>query len=192
MNKNDITEFFDRCADSWDKNQFRNEAVIETILDKSGVVQSIKLLDVACGTGVLFGDYIKREVACVTGIDISAKMLKIAKKKFPQVNLICGDAECHTFEDEFDVIMIYNAFPHFPNPEKLFRNLSSVLKKGGRLTVAHGISMQEVEKCHKGAAAGVSLALPSKQVLAQIMASYIEVDVMLSDDNMYMVSGVKR
>ena len=48
------------------------------ILDNGGIKEDIHVLDVACGTGVLFPDYLKRKVASVTGVDISQKMAKIA------------------------------------------------------------------------------------------------------------------
>ena len=141
---------------------------------------------------MLFPDYIEREVSSVTGIDISDEMLKVAKDKFPQVRLICDDAETYDFQDKYDVIMIYNAFPHFPNPENLLLNLSKNLKDGGRLTVAHGISEKELAKCHSGSARNVSLPLPSKEKLASMMSASLKVDVMISDDEKYMVSGIKE
>ena len=191
MDKKEVIAFFDTLASSWDDMQVRNEEVIDFILTKGAVTKGADVLDIACGTGVLFPDYIEREVSSVTGIDISDEMLKVAKDKFPQVRLICDDAETYDFQDKYDVIMIYNAFPHFPNPENLLLNLSKTLKDGGRLTVAHGISEKELAKCHSGSARNVSLPLPSKEKLASMMSASLKVDVMISDDEKYMVSGIK-
>lgn len=191
MNKAEIKEFFDRLAPSWDERQTRNEKVISLILQKSGVGEGVSVLDVASGTGVLFGDYLKCG-ASVTGIDISEEMVKIAKEKFPDVTLICDDAETFSFTGQYDVVMIYNAFPHFTDPEKLFKNLTKVLKKGGRLTVAHGMSMAELQKCHSGKTERVSRPLPEKEALAETMSPYVKVDTMISDEKMYMVSGKKK
>lgn len=85
------------------------------------------------GTGVLFPDYLKRNVASVDAIDISAQMVKKAKAKYPQINIVCGDAEEFCFNKEFDCIIIYNAFPHFINENKLFNNLTRYLKQGGQV-----------------------------------------------------------
>ncbi len=191
MNKGEIKAFFDSLAPCWDENQKRKDEVINLILDKSGVAEGVRVLDVACGTGVLFGDYLSHKVLSVTGVDISGEMLKIAEGKFPEVKLICADAEEYAFNESYDVIMIYNAFPHFADSDRLFANLSKVLETGGRLTVAHGMSMKELEKCHSGSAVKVSLPLPEKEALAKIMSPYFEVDVQISDDRMYMVSGIK-
>ena len=119
MEKKDIADFFDRCAPWWDDDMIRNEVIITTILDNAGIKGGMDVLDVACGTGVLFPDYLKRGVASVTGIDISPEMAKIAASKFPEVQVICGDVEETGFDRQFDAVMVYNAFPHFPEPAKL-------------------------------------------------------------------------
>ena len=78
MKKSDVIEFFDRCAPFWDEDMVRNETVIAEILDYGGICPGVDVLDVACGTGVLFPDYIKRNVNDLTGIDISPAMISIA------------------------------------------------------------------------------------------------------------------
>ena len=140
MEKKDIAEFFDRCAPWWDDDMIRNESIIAQILDNGGIREGVHVLDVACGTGVLFPDYLKRNVASVTGIDISPEMAKIAAAKFPEVSVICGDVETTAFDRQFDAIMVYNAFPHFPDPGKLISVLAGLVSPGGRLSVAHGMS----------------------------------------------------
>lgn len=192
LNKDDIIAFFDSHADRWDDFQERNEQVIEEILDKGGIRKGVNVLDVACGTGILFPDYQKREVSSVTGIDISPEMVKMAKQKFPVVDVICGDAEAVSFDKQFDAVMIYNAFPHFINSDKLIDNLSSALNEKGRLTIAHGMSREALQKCHSAEAKNVSLHLPEKEAIAGLLSPYFDVDVMISDDRMFMVSGVKK
>ena len=54
MNKRDIVEFFDRCAPSWDAELIKSDAIIAKILDNAEVAQGQEILDVACGTGVIF------------------------------------------------------------------------------------------------------------------------------------------
>ena len=116
---------------------------------------------------------------------------KRAKEKFPETELICGDVLDFSFNDEFDAVMIYNAFPHFAEPERLIEKLSLLLKTSGRLSVAHGISEKELAECHSGSAKNVSVPLVKKEVLADMMRPYLRVDVQISDERMYMVSGVK-
>ncbi len=192
MKKTDIAAFFDNCAPWWDADMIRNEDIITTILDNGGICKGVHVLDVACGTGVLFPDYLARGAASVTGIDISPEMAKIAASKFPEVQVICGDVEEVAFDRQFDCIMVYNAFPHFPDPVHLVEVLANLLKPGGRLSVAHGMSRAALCNHHAGRAAKVSIDLLHEQELAEIFSDWFDVDVVISDDRMYQVSGVRR
>ena len=191
MDKKEIIAFFDNLAPCWDKTNVRDEDVISEILQKGGIRKGAKVLDVACGTGVLFSDYESLGAEFVA-VDISENMVKKAKEKFPEAEVICGDATTYDFGNDFDAVMIYNAFPHFDEPQRLIENLAKSLKKSGRLSVAHGISEKELEKCHSGSAKNISVPLLKKEVLAEMMSPWFKVDVLISDDRMYMVSGVKR
>ena len=150
IDKREVIAFFDRCAPAWDAGMVRHEPVIEAILDNAGVGSGMRVLDVACGTGVLFPDYLARG-ASVTGIDISPEMARIAAEKFagePRVQVLCGDVEEAVFSQPFDVVMVYNAFPHFPDPARLIARLGRLVKPGGRLSVAHGMSRAAIDSHH--------------------------------------------
>ena len=190
----DVVAFFDRLAPGWDAEMVRNEGIISTILDNAGVSEGTKVLDVACGTGVLIPDYLKRNVASVTGIDISPKMAELARAKFPQeqVTILCGDVEATAFEDPFDCVVVYNAFPHFPDPDRLIRKLSSLLKTGGTLTVAHGMSREKIDAHHHGAASHVSNGLMPADDLVEIFGKHLSITTVISDERMYQVVGIKR
>lgn len=191
MNKTDVAAFFDRCAPWWDDDMIRNEPIISKILDNAGIRPGVNVLDVACGTGVLFADYMQRDAASVTAIDISPAMAKIAAAKFPQVKVICGDVEETCFDRQFDCVMVYNAFPHFPDPEKLIGILAGLVKPGGRLSVAHSMSRAALTKHHERASK-VSVELLHEEELSALFSKYFTVDVMISDDTMYQVCGVRK
>ena len=191
MNKNDVISFFDRCAPWWDSDMIRNEEIIALILENAAVCPGVHVLDVACGTGVLFPDYKKLGAASITGIDISPEMAKIAQEKFPDVSVICGDVETEKFDRKFDVVMVYNAFPHFPDPAKLIRVLSELVAPGGTLSVAHSMSRAALAKHHERAMT-VSIELIEENELAALFAPYFEVTTIISNDSMYQVAGVRK
>ena len=192
MNKNDVKEFFDSCAPWWDADMIRDEEIISTILDNGGIRPGVTVLDVACGTGVLFPDYLKRGASSVTAIDISPEMAKLAQSKFPEVRVICGDVETEKFGGQFDAVMVYNAFPHFPNPAHLIEVLAGLVKKGGRLSVAHGMSREALLAHHAGRASTVSIELLEENELAALLAPWFDVDVVISNDRMYQVAGTRQ
>ena len=191
MDREKIISFFDGCAKNWDAETIRNERVINIILDNAQVKENTRVLDVACGTGVLFPDYIKRG-AVVTGVDISPEMVKIAKKNFPEIEVLCEDVENLDFTEKFDVVMVYNAFPHFPYPERLIEKLSTFLRDGGILSVAHGMSREDLLKLHNERASEVSLELPEANELSKIFEPFFNIDIVISDSEMYQVSGIKK
>lgn len=194
IDKNDVKVFFDKCAINWDEEMIRNDDVINKILDNAGVKKHSKVLDVACGTGVLIPDYISRDVESVTAIDISEEMIKIAKSKFDdeKIRLICGDVMEYDVGKGYDAIVIYNAFPHFAEPDNLIKILSEKLNDNGRITVAHGMSREKIDAHHKGSASKVSNGLMEADRLADIFKKYTNVIKVISDDDMYQVVGEKH
>ncbi len=193
IDRKEVIEFFDSCAPGWDAASERNDEVINAILDNAGVGPGSRVLDVACGTGVLVPDYLAREAACVRGVDISPEMIRIASSKFPQKNVgfVCGDA-MDIAEGGWDAIVVYNAFPHFPDPKGLIAHLSGLLAAGGILTVAHGASREEIDSHHRGAARHVSNGLMPAEDLAEMFSEHLDVTAVISDDRMYQVAGRKK
>ncbi len=194
MDQKRIIDFFNDQAPHWDADMVRNEKVIGLIMDNAGVRSGIDVLDVACGTGVLFPDYCCRQVNSVTGVDISSCMAEIAgAKKISEcgtrIDVICADVERAELNRKFDVCMVYNAFPHFEDPKRLVESLSRRLKDGGRLSIAHGMSRERINLHHSGPAREVSMGLMDANTLAELFKPYFDVDVIISNDEMYQVAG---
>jgi ubiquinone/menaquinone biosynthesis C-methylase UbiE len=194
MEKTGVIEYFDKLAPEWDSRSAGNDRVINEILDNAEVKEGLDLLDVACGTGVMFPYYGERRVKSICGVDISKGMIKIARAKFPdeKIRLISADATEFEPGELYDRILVYNAFPHFPNPEKLISHLSTLLNEGGILTVAHGMSRQQIDSHHRGSAGRVSVGLVPAEELRRIFEKYLEVTVCEDNDRMYQLCGRKR
>ncbi len=194
MDKKEIASFFDSLAETWDSTTIKNKQKVETILDYAEVFAHKSVLDIACGTGVLVPDYIERKIDRYVGVDISTNMIDIAHGKFSNYKgfeFFCADAETVTLNEKFDCIVIYDAFPHFVNPMILFKNLSDHLKENGRITVAHSMNRDEITAIHARNARNVSTILPEADKLKVLMSQFFNIDICVSNNKMYIVSGKK-
>ncbi len=192
INIRSIQQFFNQCAPTWDETSEHDTRLIDLILDHAGITAGMDVLDVACGTGILFPDYRRRQIGSLTAIDLSPEMLRRAAEKWPDGTFLCGDAACTDFGRQFDAIMIYNAFPHFLHPEQLLENLKRFLKPTGTLTIAHGMSRDALQRHHADHASAVSLELPTIEELSKLFSRYFTVECAISDDHMYELSGRNR
>lgn len=95
-----------------------------------------KVLDIGCGNG-RFCEIIQEAGADYTGIDISEKLIEIAKKKFPKGMFIVGDALNIPFpEKSFDKVYAIALLHHIPSKDfrlKVLNEAKRVLKKNGLL-----------------------------------------------------------
>lgn len=189
LNLDTIRGFFDRCAPTWDDLAEYNGEIISQIFDHAGITAGQDVLDVACGTGILFPDYERRQVRSLTAIDLSPEMARRAAEKLPTAQVLCGDAAHLDFGKTFDAIMIYNAFPHFPQPDQLLRNLKKYLRPGGTLTVAHGMSREAIQQHHASHASAVSVDLPSIEEMTGLFSQYFTVEYSISNDILYEIVG---
>ena len=73
-----------------------------------------------------------------------------------------------------------------------WRQLADLVKPGGKLSVAHGMSRAQLTSHHAGRASSVSIDLLHEKELAALMEPYFDVEVMISNDRMYQVAGTRR
>ncbi|MCR5211818.1 MAG: class I SAM-dependent methyltransferase [Lachnospiraceae bacterium] len=189
-----IRKFFDDLADTWDRDLIIDPGIVNSILDNAAVSKGKTILDVACGTGVLMPFYLEREVKSVTAVDLSPKMIAVALEKYDdqRISFICGDILDVSLPQKYDCIVVYNAFPHFPDQRGLIKRLSSLLKDGGTLTIAHGMSRERINAHHDAAASGVSLGLMEANELEKLFLEHLSVKTVISDEKMYEVVGLKE
>lgn len=98
-----------------------------------------RLLDVACGTGVVARHAVSQVSprGRVAGLDMNPKMLDMARACESSVEWIEGDAQALPFADrEFDIVVCQQGLQFFPNRDVALREMHRVLVPGGRLTLA--------------------------------------------------------
>ncbi|MBQ1299127.1 MAG: class I SAM-dependent methyltransferase [Bifidobacteriaceae bacterium] len=191
-NLEEVRAYFDQRASGWDERQHPDPEVIEDILKKGKV--GGRVLDVACGTGVMIPFYIKAGVRSVVGVDLSPKMIEEAEKKFEgkkKVSFLALDALEAEFEEPFDTVVVFNAWPHFIQPLKAISAFAGDLRPGGRLVIAHDKGRKQLDNIHRGGAPFLSLPLPPASLLAERMEGWLKVEEERDLEDRYEVVGKK-
>lgn len=101
-----------------------------------------RVLEIGCGIGTDAINF-ARHGATYTGIELSSSSLDITKKRFKTFNLdgklINGNAEklssLLATEEKFDLVYSFGVLHHTPYPEKVFSEITKILKPGGELRI---------------------------------------------------------
>ncbi|MBO9583407.1 MAG: bifunctional demethylmenaquinone methyltransferase/2-methoxy-6-polyprenyl-1,4-benzoquinol methylase UbiE [Flavobacterium sp.] len=141
--KEQVTQMFDTISGNYDNlNRVISfgidvkwrKKVLKIVSDKKPKV----ILDIATGTGDLAILMSQTNAEKIIGLDISAGMLEVGKKKVEEKNLsniielVLGDSENMPFEDNyFDAITVGFGVRNFENLEKGFAEILRVLKPNG-------------------------------------------------------------
>ncbi len=111
----------------------------DRVLDAARIIPDQRVLDVACGTGVLARAAIKRvgSAGMVAGIDPGPGMLAVAKQLAPTVEWREGMAESLPYPDQtFDAVVSQFGLMFFRDRRQALLEMNRVLSPGGKLAVA--------------------------------------------------------
>jgi SAM-dependent methyltransferase len=109
---------------------------IEPLLDAVLVTSGVRLLDVACGPGALTAAAANRGAQAV-GVDLSPRMLELARQLHPGVDFHEAEVEHLPFADgSFDAVTCSFALGHLPYPELALAECVRVLSAGGWIALA--------------------------------------------------------
>lgn len=106
-------------------------AALEDLI--SGLPEEATILDLGCGAGVPATRWLARRFD-VTGVDVSARQLELARRLVPNANFIKADMTELNFTPEFfDRVVSLHAITHIPRAEQpgLVKNIRRWLKPGG-------------------------------------------------------------
>ena len=155
INKKEIEKFSKIADEWWDPkgkfkplhkfNPIRIKYIKENIINnfklknKKKPLKKINILDIGCGGGLL-SEPMQRLGASVTGIDASAKNIKIAKlhakKNKLKINYLCSSPEKLKIKKKFDVILNMEIVEHVDDVNFFIKKSSGLLKKNGLMFVA--------------------------------------------------------
>lgn len=108
----------------------------QTFLQSFSYQAEAKVLDVACGTGELLKQMRGRFQIQGFGIDADERMVGVAKRKCPGMDIRTAKCDRLPFDDKsFDSLTVCMAFHHFDNRKGFIKEASRVLKSGGTIYV---------------------------------------------------------
>jgi ubiquinone/menaquinone biosynthesis C-methylase UbiE len=121
---------------------------VDDLLERVRLAPGDRLLDLACGTGVVARAARERLGAAVTivGVDASPQMLAVASSVAPGIEWRQGNAGALPVDDSerFDVIVCQQGLQFFPDKPAAAREMRRVIARGGRLAVSAWRPLEEI------------------------------------------------
>lgn len=117
------------------------------VADAARIAPGDRVLDVACGTGILTREASTRAgtAGLVAGLDPGPGMLAVARRIAPAVTWREGVAEALPFSDDsFDVVVSQFGLMFFSDRRAALREALRVLRPGGRLVIAVWDSLERI------------------------------------------------
>jgi ubiquinone/menaquinone biosynthesis C-methylase UbiE len=137
--KRSIMRHYDQSAKVYDlQYSEEQEAKILTILDELQIDENVAILDVGCGTALLF-EHLPKRVKLTVGTDISRGLLKEALRRTKNLDgagLILADADnLPFFNDVFDAIFAITVIQNAPAPISTVDEVRRVGKVKSKIVV---------------------------------------------------------
>ena len=137
-------------SNEWNHNNHYHTFLLENLPQNCQ-----KALEIGCGIGT-FSRLLSERAQSITALDLSPKMIEIAKKlskSNPNIDFQVADVLETDFPDEhFDAIVSITTFHHLPLDE-LLPKLKKALKPGGRLLILDVLEIKSLKDYFFGAVA---------------------------------------
>lgn len=112
----------------------------ELMLEETALTPGARVLDVACGTGIVARLARQRlgSGAKVVGVDVAPPMIAMARSLAPEVDWRIGDAGALPLEagEQFDAVLCQQGLQFFPDRAAAAREMRRALAPNGRLVVS--------------------------------------------------------
>lgn len=194
MDSSKVEAFFNSVAPQWDRAESCPIERKRALLAALDIRPGSRVLDVACGTGAMTALVHELTQAPVLGVDISPKMIEIAREKYADsawATFVRADFVGMPLAQTFDFVLVYNAYPHFDDPAALAAQMARVLRPEGRFAILHSLSRAQLD-AHHAHCMDVSRTLkPPKEEATYFEREFVVLEASEGDDY-YLIKGVKR
>jgi ubiquinone/menaquinone biosynthesis C-methylase UbiE len=143
MNRSSFPEMYER----WLVEPL-SQPWVDTLLQRAGLAAGTRVLDLACGTGIVARLAKARlgDKGRVVGVDVSPQMLAVASAIAPSVEWREGNACALPFGkgETFDAIICQQGFQFFSDKPAAAREMRRILAPGGRTVMATWRPLEEI------------------------------------------------
>lgn len=169
-----VSDHFDIVAPDYDYYKKKNAFYYINLKKLLGhlITKNKTVLEIGCGTGDLLASLRSKKGY---GIDISPKMIQIAKKKHARrINLSFSVKDIQNFKNKkIDYVFMSDVIEHLPHPQKVFDQISNSIKQDTVFinTMANPIwepILMIAEKLHLKMPEGEHHRYSSKQVIRML------------------------
>lgn len=184
---------FDALAPRWDSLK-PDEAVAAGArrgLFLLGELSGRHVVDLGCGTGRLEEVLLPQlGEGRVVAVDFSPAMIEQASRRCgdPRVTWLCRDVlETGLSSGSADVVLCFDAFPHFPDSAAVLREAARWLRPGGAFLLWHDVGREQLARVHRRAGPAVEndLLPPVADLAATAVAVGLEVAIAEEDEVSY-------
>jgi demethylmenaquinone methyltransferase/2-methoxy-6-polyprenyl-1,4-benzoquinol methylase len=187
--------FFDELAPRWDSLRPAQACApgVERGLALVGPLEGRCVVDLGCGTGLLEEHVLPRiGDGRVVAVDFSAEMLALARARHvsDRIHWLCRDVLDTALPDgSADLVLCFNAFPHFADAAATAREIARWLRRGGLALVWHDIGRERLAVVHGGGPPPIrqDVLPPVTQLADLFIAEGLLVERAEEDEDAYML-----
>ncbi len=189
--------YFNGLAEQWETKMTTEKEKIQKLLSRLELNKCNTLLDIGCGTGLLFPflNKMTHRKTCIFAIDFAECMAQTAAQKdYNIIHVLCGCARYLPFRSNtFDCIIAFHIFPHIQGKHLALRECWRVLKPFGELGIIHLHSSEEINEIHQVIGGMVKdHKLPSGEQMCRMFQKInFEITDAVDRSGEYFVKGVK-
>ena len=137
--KQKIMRRYDLTAQMYDVRYAAEQAIkYQAALEQLNIACNSTVLDVGCGTGLLFS-HVATETQTVVGVDISRLLLLQAKgraRDFCNVHLVQADADHLPFRNAcFSIVLVFTVLQNMPKPLETLSEVKRNANRGAAIVV---------------------------------------------------------
>lgn len=166
-------KFFDSLAPTWREKHGLSFEQIESFFSAVSFPENARVLDVGCGAGVI-DSFLSSVSLSVDAIDLSEKMIEKAKTLVSAPNVTFSVADFYSLQQNnaYDVIVCFDAYPHFTNKVLFAEKAHSLLRENGLLLILFDDDRKGIDSHHIGHDPDLSVGLLSTEEESEKIKNY--------------------